>query len=319
MSKIDIDKFIESWMELMHETGEQEAFRQMKESLQKQGLTFEDGKVVDNFLKKEINILSGHDYICLKDLGNGKFTKDAIYHSPQDDWLIDNNDRQQPITLWARYFREAKPTDVHKFNVGDWVVYDGWITRITGVYEDGYTNSNQGFIKKEYENEMRLLGSEDVIYIEERYDDDDYKAKWLIHVKNVAEDSHLETHFNYEITNGTVYCGENSNYWGYLNDLGKNAIIRLATDGERDSLYNLIDTHDLIWDGEYYIKRCKQQKKEKKTVNWVGSDYDYAWKAVHLLERCIRESTRKKDHEQAYDYKTIEDWIKGLMYRIKSD
>lgn len=47
----------------------------------------------------------------------------------------------------------AKP----EFKVGDWVVYDGWVTQILQVCQDGYINIHHGFIPKEREKIMRLL------------------------------------------------------------------------------------------------------------------------------------------------------------------
>lgn len=317
MSKINIDKFIESWMELMHETGLNDtAFRQMKETLQKQGLTFKDGKIVKG--KNKAEILSDKDYICLKNLGNGKFTKDVVYHSTQDGCLVDNNGTHHLITLWTEYFKEVNPSDGHKFNIGDWVVYDGWITMITGVYEDGYTNRNHGFIKKECEKEMRLLGVDDVIYIDEKYDNDDYNARWLMIVKSVDKDGHLLTIFSNEIIGNKVYYGKDGEYWGYLNDLGEKSSIRIAYPNEVDILFNKIKSNNLLWDGEYYVKsQITSDAGTTKKVNWYDSDYDYAWKAIQFLDACQRESSSKREYKTAYDYKTIEDWVRGLIRRVK--
>lgn len=44
-----------------------------------------------------------------------------------------------------------------KFKEGDVVLYDGWVTKIIRVYEDGYVNSANGFIPKERESSMSLL------------------------------------------------------------------------------------------------------------------------------------------------------------------
>lgn len=42
------------------------------------------------------------------------------------------------------------------FKSGDWVVYDGWVTQIVGLANDGYINSAHGFIPKSREDCMRL-------------------------------------------------------------------------------------------------------------------------------------------------------------------
>lgn len=48
-----------------------------------------------------------------------------------------------------------------KFKVGDWVVYDGWFCQIIDVTEDGYCNSEHGFIPKDREKSMRLWAIQD--------------------------------------------------------------------------------------------------------------------------------------------------------------
>lgn len=49
-----------------------------------------------------------------------------------------------------------------KFKVGDFVVYDGWVCQIIDVTEDGYCNSEHGFIPKDREDSMRLWAIQDV-------------------------------------------------------------------------------------------------------------------------------------------------------------
>jgi hypothetical protein len=79
-------------------------------------------------------------------------TRVAIEYALQEQGMRFYNGAVVPV---------LQPVGTEKFKAGDWVVYDGWICQIIDVTEDGYCNSQHGFIPKNREDSMRLWTIED--------------------------------------------------------------------------------------------------------------------------------------------------------------
>ena len=128
-----------------------------------------------------------------------------------------------------------------KFHEGDWVVYDGWICQIIDVTEDGYCNSQHGFIPKSREDSMRLWTIQDakagdVLAVEP---ENGYPSPFIAICKERGLDffnSHCFVAFD-----SKFYVGENGH---------STEDIHPATKEQRDTLERAITNAGYRWDKE---------------------------------------------------------------------
>lgn len=94
-----------------------------------------------------------------------KFIEDLLSRLPANDptrVAIEYALQEQGMRFYnGAIVPDLQPYKNAKFKSGDWVVYDGWVCQITDVTEDGYCNSEQGFIPKDREDDMRLWTIQD--------------------------------------------------------------------------------------------------------------------------------------------------------------
>ena len=202
-----------------------------------------------------------------------------------------------------------------KFHEGDWVVYDGWITKILKVTHDGYVNNKQGFIPKEREDCMRLWDitkdakDGDVLAVELG---NDYPSPFIAIYKERGLDffnSHCFVAFD-----GKFYVGENGH---------STEDIHPATKEQRDTLEKAMADAGYEWNAEKkelkkivdkeQIKKNLQDNSfrrmfEKKPAEWSEEDA----KQARQIQRIVHDNgcTQKLQ-------KRIADWFESLKDRVQ--
>ena len=130
-----------------------------------------------------------------------------------------------------------------KFKVGDWIAsnYRKWITQITSIHKDGYTNSNNGFILFKDEKHYHLWTIQDA-------EDGDVLA-----CGDKVTDCPFIFHNLTEELNPRSYCGVNTLRHFQVNDENggfwcDSYEVRPATKEQRDLLFQKMKDAGYEWD-----------------------------------------------------------------------
>ena len=205
---------------------------------------------------------------------------------------------QEVISKHLEEQGDQKSNKEPRFKVGDWVVYDGWTTRIESVEKDGYTNSERGFIPFKRHDSMHLWTIKDA-------KDGDVlcsESGWTCIFKTLVND---KTFSSYCFMDNTKWFCETGSKCHTLEEefiKAYNGKIHPATKEQRDLLFSKMKEAGYEWDAEKKELRkieqkpawSEEDKKALKVVSEVFGQY-----GVHLLS-----------------YPAFMNWLKTLPSRI---
>lgn len=196
-------------------------------------------------------------------------------HAPQaQDCIRTWGVNPEDVIAWLEKLDEQKPDAKAepKFKVGDWVVYDGWVTQILQVCQDGYVNIHHGFIPKEREEIMHLWT------IQDAKEGDVLANKYgsvLIYAGFEDDERVTVDNYCYITANHYEFCIEDhkTGSWYYIEDLNP------ATKEQRDLLFQKMKEAGYEWDSEK-----KELKKIEQKLTWSEEDENRFRNLIYLVE-----------------------------------
>lgn len=191
---------------------------------------------------------------------------------------------------------EQKPSDKAKpkFKVGDWVVDGNFVTQITGIEDDGYTNSDQGFISFETAKKFHLWTIQDardgdVLFM------DNGSANCIF----IYKSSNNGIINKYASCNNFGFEGE---HYLVLND----GYVIPATKEQRDTLIKAMAEAGYTFDFEK-----KELKKIERKSTWIEEDKKLTDVNHEYFSELLENNNSKNINDYAYQvaYCMSHDWI----------
>lgn len=198
------------------------------------------------------------------------------------------------ILSWLEKQRGEMPADKvkPKFKVGNWVVCGKLVTQITSIEDDGYTNSDQGFISFETAKKFHLWAIQDAKDGDVLVDEDN----------NIGIYKGIE----YIWWKSYIYLGCNNCLYGFnIGGSHKQNSTKPATKEQRDLLFKKMKDAGYEWDAEK-----KGLRKIEQEPALSEEDEKMCESVIDVL---VNNTMSGSEGDKVYSEEI--DWLKSLKQR----